>query len=249
MARMRLREIAATAVSQCGNMAGVSAEGTLPLPFLAASIPPPPSPQLDAYLDAAATCFARHGIKRTSVQDVAHELRVNRTTVYRQVGNVEDMVRLLLVRELHRFLADVPLEAWPERSPDVVISLLAAVVEHARNHPVLVKVLRDEPELIGPFLVSELPGLIHRVASEIIPLLEHAMQSGFLARLNPMWLAEWLVRVAVSLVVAPPSDDVEEFLSDLLLPVLTPGSSSWRHARRGRYQTEPRHEPGRRSKG
>jgi AcrR family transcriptional regulator len=207
---------------QCGKMAFVSAEGTLPFPSLVAGIPPPPSSQLNAYLDAAATCFARHGIRRTSVQDVARELSVNRTTVYRQVGNVDDMVRLLLARELHRFVAEVPLEIRPDQGPAAVVALLAAVVRHARSHPVLVKVLRDEPELIGPFLVAELPALITRVASEIVPLLKWAMEHGSLANRDPARLADWLVRAAVTLIVAPPPDDLEEFLSDLLLPTLVP---------------------------
>lgn len=200
----------------------VSAERTMPLPTFAAGIPAPPSAQLDAYLDAAAACFARHGIKRASVQDVARELGVNRTTVYRQVGNVDHMVRLLLARELHRFVAEMPLEIRPDRGPAAVVALLAAVVRHARAHPVLKKVLRDEPELIGPFLVAELPAVIDRVATEIVPLLKWAMEQGTLADRNPARLADWLVRAAVTLIVAPPPGDLEEFLSDLLLPTLAP---------------------------
>ena len=73
----------------------------LALPGLATGIPAPPPASLDPFLDAAARCFARHGIKRMSVQDVARELRVNRATVYRQIGNVDQQVRLLLARDLH----------------------------------------------------------------------------------------------------------------------------------------------------
>lgn len=213
---------------QCAKMAVMNAESSVPFPTLVAGIPPPPSSQLDAYLDAAATCFARHGIRRTSVQDVARELRVNRTTVYRQVGNVDDMVRLLLARELHRFIAEVPLEIRPDQGPAAVVALLSAVVHHARSHPVLVKVLRDEPELIGPFLVAELPALINRVASEIAPLLKWAMEHGSLASRDPVRLADWLVRAAVTLIVAPPPDDLEEFLSAMLLPTLVPSAAGRR---------------------
>jgi AcrR family transcriptional regulator len=210
----------------------VSPGNPVPLPSLAARIPPAPSPQLNAYLDAAAECFARHGIRRSSVQDVARRLGVNRTTVYRQVGNVDDMVRLLLARELHRFLEQVPVDIRPERGPAAVVALLAAVVHHARTHPVLVKVLRDEPEIIGPFLVAELPALINRVATEIVPLLRWAMEQGSLADRDPARLADWLVRTAVTLILAPPDDDVEEFLSDLLLPTLVPVERSGPRARR-----------------
>jgi hypothetical protein len=97
-----------------------------------------------------------------------------------------------------------------------------------------VKVLRDEPELIGPFLVAELPALINRVAAEIVPLLKWAMEQGSLADRDPARLADWLVRAAVTLVVAPPADDLEEFLTDLLLPTLVPAGPVGRRSGRKR---------------
>lgn len=211
--------------------AHVGTAETVPLPSLISNIPLP-APELDSYLDAAAECFARHGIRRASVQDVARRLGVNRTTVYRQVGNVDDMVRLLLARELHRFLAQASLDVDPRRTPSAVVALLASVVRHARAHPVLVKVLRDEPEIIGPFLAAELPSLITRVSGEIVPLLRWAMDQGALSKRDPDRLADWLVRTAVTLILAPPPDDLEEFLSDLLMPVLVPVNARGGRSRR-----------------
>jgi AcrR family transcriptional regulator len=199
-----------------------SAEAVLPLPVLSEGIPGPPPPELDVYLDAALACFTRHGIQRTSVQDVARELRVNRATVYRQVGNVEQMVRLLLARELHHLLQRLPTQLAESSGPDTVVQLLAAIVDYARSHPVLVKVLADEPELIGPFLVSDLPSLVARVANQLAPLLEWGMRTGQLAPRDPVVVAEWLVRTALTLVIAPPPGDVRRFLAELLVPALTP---------------------------
>src|SRR5689334_6587328 len=95
------------------------------LPRLARGLPAPPPASLDVYLDAAARCFARYGVQRTSVQDVAQELRVNRTTVYRQVGNVESMVRLLSAREIHRLLAALAQHARQHLTPSDVVELIA----------------------------------------------------------------------------------------------------------------------------
>ena len=50
------------------------------LPHPIAGLPSLPPSSLDQYLDAASRCFARYGIRRVSVQDVAKELGVNRTT-------------------------------------------------------------------------------------------------------------------------------------------------------------------------
>lgn len=191
------------------------------LPTLASALPAPPR-SIDPFLDAAARCFARHGIGRTSVQDVARELKVDRTTVYRQVGNIPSIVRLLAGRELHRLLEDLPTRLTGLRGPEAVVDLLATLVEAGRGHPVLEKVLRDEPELIGPFIVAELPMMIDLVAAAAAPILQSAMDVGELAARDATHLAQMLVRLCLPLALAPPPGDVREPLAELLLPVLTP---------------------------
>ncbi|HZN14733.1 MAG TPA: TetR/AcrR family transcriptional regulator [Acidimicrobiales bacterium] len=194
----------------------------LPLPVLQERLPPAPPPELDPYLDAAARCFARHGIARTSVQDVARDMGINRATVYRKVGTVDDMVRLLAARELYALTTVVAgLELKADTGPAVVVRLVATVVRHARNHPVMRKVLTDEPELIGPFLITYLPDAVRQVAERITPALKWAQRNGALARRDPTILAEWVVRIAASLILDPlPDDEVESFLSEVLTPAL-----------------------------
>ena len=200
---------------------GSSGAALFEWPTTAPDLAAPPPTELDPFLDAAARCFARHGIRRTSVQDVAAELRVNRTTVYRQVGTIEQQVRLLLARDLHRLLETLPGALSATTGPHVVVDLLAALVEFARAHPVLAKVLADEPELIGPFLVSEHDEVVSRVAVTLVPMLTAAMSSGVLAPRDPRVLAEWLVRLGISLILAPPRD-LRAFLTELLVPALAP---------------------------
>jgi AcrR family transcriptional regulator len=192
------------------------------LPALVTGLPDPPPAALDPFLDAAAECFARFGIQRTSVQDVAQLMRVNRTTVYRQVGNVESMVRLLAARDLHRVLSDLPNHFGADDGPDALIALLAAIIEFARAHPVVAKVLADEPQLIG-LLLEDYPEAMARLADAVTPLLRAAMESGRLARRDPGVLAEWIARVGVTMILAPPAGSADEFLREILLPVLEPG--------------------------
>lgn len=198
----------------------------LDLPTLVAGIPAPPQPSLDPYLDAAARCFARHGVSRCSVQDIAADLRVSRATVYRQIGNVDAAVRLLLARELHRLLSEMPAVLALPLGPQTIVDLVASIVSFARSHPVLDKVLRDEPELIGPFLVTDLDELIGRVVGAVAPLLASAMDAGWLARRDPAVVADWLVRLSISLVLAPPARPLAEHLGELLVPALTPEVAS-----------------------
>ena len=193
----------------------------LELPVLVRGLPAPPPASLDPFLDAAARCFARYGVRRTSVQDVAAELRVNRTTVYRQVGNVESMLRLLSARELHRLLGEVHRSLDATMGPEAVIDLLVAVVQQVRAHPVVAKVLADDRAVIGAGL-DEVPAVLGRIAAAIVPVLEAAMDTGHLARRDPVVVAEWLARIGGSAVVAPPPGDLAMFFRELLLPALEP---------------------------
>ncbi len=182
-----------------------------------------PPPELDRYLDAASRCFARHGLMRTSVQDVARELGVNRTTVYRQVGNVDQMARLLGARDLWRMFDALAAGASVGiRTPEMIVIALEFVVSQGRSHPVLAKMLADEPHAVSIRVLGELPKVLTRLVDATAPLLASAMDSGAIARTDPRILAEWLVRLAVTLVLVPPLTDLRTFLEELLTPILTP---------------------------
>ena len=204
---------------------GDTVSDILDLPSLAERLPPLPAANLDACLDAAARCFARHGVSRTTVPDVARELGVSRTTVYRQVGTVDELARLLFARELHRLLAVVPQRLGAETAVDAIVGVASLIVTYARQHPVLAKILDDEPEVAGSYLTTGLPDLVARVVPVVAPVLDRAAAEGAIARRDPEVLAEWLVRLITSLVLVPPRGGVQPFLDEVLRPVLTPAGS------------------------
>lgn len=185
-------------------------------------LPPRPDPALDPYLDAAARCFVRYGIARTSVQDIAREVGVNRTTVYRQVGNVGQATRLLVSREMHRVLAGLPARVAGLSGPEAAIELLAVVVEEALAHPVVNKLLADERELLGALLADGIPQLFREIADRVAPLIELSVRAGIIAERDPQIVADWLSRIAVTVLVSPPRTPLRRFLSELLVPALKP---------------------------
>jgi AcrR family transcriptional regulator len=194
----------------------------LPLAAVLHGLPPVPPSSLDPVLDAAATCFARYGVRRTSVQDVAKQLGVNRTTVYRQVGNIEQMASLLAVRETHRTLATLPRRmSWPI-GPRAIVTMMATLVTEAREHPVLAKMLADERDVIGSMLAGDAPQLLNRISTALAPLIAMAMRTGHIAQRDPAVIAEWLVRICGSLILVEAPGRVEDFLAELLIPALTP---------------------------
>lgn len=196
------------------------------LPRLLTGVQGVPSPQLDPFLDAASRCFARFGIRRTSVQDVARELGVDRTTVYRQVGTVPQMVRLLAARDMHRIVSSLPDRVPVPFGPESLVESMVMVIDEARAHPVLSKVLHDDPDSITLSSLAELTPVLARTATTLGPMLGLVMTSGAIARRDPDVLAEWLVRLVVTLVLVPPIGDLRRFLSEILLPALDPATSS-----------------------
>jgi len=70
-------------------------------------LPARPDPDLDRVLDAVERCLARFGVRRTSMTDIARELGVARTTLYRQVRSLEEAVSLVASRRFHRFLDEL----------------------------------------------------------------------------------------------------------------------------------------------
>jgi AcrR family transcriptional regulator len=213
-------------VSKAVTAAAVAEPSVLDIGIRLSGIPPVPDAALDTYLDAAARCFSRFGITRTRVPDVAAEIGVSRVTVYRQVGTVEDMARLLLARDLNRLLETLPAAIDGAVGPETIVRMVETIIEHAHAHPVLTKVLRDEPQVLGPLLVSDLGTVAGRVADVVAPILDALMTSGQLARRDPRIVAEWLVRQTVTLILAPPAGGLRGYLSELIVPALTPPTSA-----------------------
>src|SRR2546423_62340 len=82
----------------------------------------------DAVLDATVDCVARYGLAKTSLSDIAREMGVAPSTVYRKVGTVENAVRLVMAREGHRQLARMPELIAGITGPRVITVCLAETI-------------------------------------------------------------------------------------------------------------------------
>lgn len=54
--------------------------------------------RLERILDAAYACFARHGVRRTTMDDIAIAAEMSRAAVYQHVQNKDDVFRRLTIR-------------------------------------------------------------------------------------------------------------------------------------------------------
>jgi AcrR family transcriptional regulator len=197
-----------------------SSDGIDPLAGMLTRLPERPSPTLDRALDATAACLARHGLARTSMTDIARDMGVARSTLYRHFSSVEEAAWTLLARESYRFFDRFGQVVASGAGPDAVVELATEFVRFASTHPVVARLLHEEPDFVGRVVSRHFAQLVDYAAAVVTPLVETAMAAGVLRRRDPARLAQWMGRVVAICILAPPEGDLEGLLEEMLLPVL-----------------------------
>ncbi|HEY3603111.1 MAG TPA: helix-turn-helix domain-containing protein [Sporichthyaceae bacterium] len=91
---------------------------------------------LTRILDAAAEEFSRHGVRRTSMDDVARRAKVGRNTVFRRLGSKDELVHAVLGREMVRLFGDLERVVADVTGPlERLVSIFATTVRALRAHP------------------------------------------------------------------------------------------------------------------
>src|ERR1700730_12546787 len=111
-------------------------------------------PQRVRLADAALRCFARQGIAKTTLDDVARSAGCSRATVYRVFpGRKDGLMSAVVDTEVARFFSGLALRMGA--ASDLEEVLVAGMTEAARRltqHPGLSFLLEHEPEVILPHL-------------------------------------------------------------------------------------------------
>ena len=191
-------------------------------PLLAEQLPGPPPASLDPVLDATVECISRHGLAKTSLSDIARELGVAPSTVYRKVGSVENAAQLVMAREGHRLLERMPEVIAGIEGPQVITVFLAECIETTRRNPMVDKIMRDEIDWVGRLATRRLEDSFNRSAESSVPRLERAMAAGYVRRQDALALGHWIARITFTCLLAPPPGDLLAALDAILLPVLDP---------------------------
>ncbi|MCV7013399.1 TetR/AcrR family transcriptional regulator [Mycolicibacterium madagascariense] len=182
-------------------------------------------------LDAAEACYERRGVSRTTVDDIAKEASVHRTTVYRYFGTRDDVLAFVLLRETadvidsaeRAMLAD---GAFGDRLLDALDGAIGAV-EQSRWLSVLFS-----PDSLTMTVSAAASGAFRdRIRDVLRPHVEAGKASGDVReQLDPDAVADWLVRVAQMLLMDHLTTRPDEtrpqrraLLRDFVIPgILTP---------------------------
>jgi TetR/AcrR family transcriptional regulator len=121
--------------------------------------------RVDAILDAAYVCFTRHGVRRTTMDDLARQAGMSRPAVYQYVRNKEDAFQRLVRRLLDETLAASRAGMESERG---LARRLAAALE--AKLALVTRVWRDSPAH-----AAELLSIDARMSADLIADFDEAM--------------------------------------------------------------------------
>ncbi len=174
-------------------------------------------------VDATLACIARHGLAKTTFDDVAREAGCARATLYRYFGGKRQLVRVTIAHEAARVAARVR-EATDDKSTlaDAVVAMVVEAARELRTHEALQFVFAFEPELVLPHVTFDAGNrFIAAAGAAVAPALARFLPAERTSRAG-----EWLARVVLAYAVSPtsPIDLTDESAArDLLHEFVLPG--------------------------
>ncbi|MEX0665632.1 MAG: TetR/AcrR family transcriptional regulator [Acidimicrobiia bacterium] len=150
---------------------------------------------------AAATlsCLARHGISKTTIDDIAREAGCSRATLYRYFGGKAELVQTVVRAEAARVAGTVRAAAdTTDTLEDAVVAMLHTAGYELGEHPALRFVADFEPERLLPHLTfAGGERFLARAGAAIAPSLERFLPG------RAERAAEWVARVGLTLWLCP----------------------------------------------
>lgn len=177
----------------------------------------------DRILEAGIEAASMFGIARLTVGDVAKRAGVSRPTLYKYFRSKEELVAAAVAREADRMVASV---VSPDLDPDPLRALesgILAVLTVTREHPLLDRLIRTEPETLLPLILEDGGAVSLRVRTAIETVLDQRFQP-----LDPVTMrryADLITRLLISYAVNAP-DDPPEVVARIVAAVLVHGGIS-----------------------
>ncbi|MCW2944375.1 MAG: transcriptional regulator, TetR family [Actinoallomurus sp.] len=175
-------------------------------------------------VNAAEGCFARYGVGKTTVEDIAAAAGLSRATVYRSfAGGRDEVILTVILRDLRRFLDHLAGRLSREPSvPDAIVEGVIDAVAFVRGEPRVAALLT--PEAAGhtqAAVVGAAENVLDLCADYVRPHFEIAQREGLLrADITVEGAVEFLFRIISSMIVMPREDEPREFLRTYVVPAL-----------------------------
>lgn len=200
-----------------------------PVPPILQRILSEPSADSVKVLDSALSAFMDFGIKRTSMGEIARRAGISPATLYRRFESKNDLVEAVTIREAQRFVAKIDKRVQTvSGSEDQLVEIFVAFISAIAGNPLLLRLLRTEPDLVLPRLTTEAGPILAVGRTYLAAKLRELSDSGDDADFDPDLIAEIMARLAQSLALTPdgliPIEDEaagREFARRTLLPMVS----------------------------
>jgi AcrR family transcriptional regulator len=172
-------------------------------------------------LAAAVEAAATHGLSRLSVADVAKRAGLSRPTLYKHFPSREALVAAAVQREAHAIIAEVGalVDAVDEPRAALEAGVLLAL-RLVRDHPLLDRVVRTEPEALVPLLTTDAAPVMAAIRQPVVEMVGRKLPH--LDAVVVRRLADMLARLLVSYALSAP-DDPPEVVAALVADLVTHG--------------------------
>jgi AcrR family transcriptional regulator len=174
--------------------------------LLALALDPEVEPVADAIseriLDAALELATASGIRNLTMDDVSQRAAVGRMTVYRRFGSKAAVLDALAIRECRRCLEAISSGLHPTQpAAERLAALFVATMKVIRQHPLLARLARVEPEALLKELTRDGSAIFRMVTAFLLSVID----AGQLSAVDPAVAAEICVRLGASFVLMPDS--------------------------------------------
>lgn len=155
-------------------------------------------------LNAAEACLLETGASGRIHGRIAERAGVSRPTVYKYVGDQQAVVDALLLREANRCLAAVqPILSRPGLLRERLIDGVTFIVTYIRDHALFQGLMREYPDIVLPWLTTHAEPMLRRGLPAMAGHVQQGAMPGRALRTDPAVIAEWGVRLAISLITTP----------------------------------------------
>jgi AcrR family transcriptional regulator len=180
--------------------------------------------QASAVLDAAADCYLRLGVTKTTAADIASAAGISRATLYRRFSSHEVIFMAVLERESAAMAAEASAELASIADPaDRLVESMVFSISRVGDRPVHAAIFSGESAAWAAGRPIRLDALRRIGEAAIRPMLGPAIDGGLLPRDAVADLTDWILRILLSYAAIPgPAelrpDDIRRQLRAWFLP-------------------------------
>lgn len=179
----------------------------------------------DVVLDATRSALLELGVKRTTFAEVARRANMSRATLYTHFPDARTAITSVLTRELASLMTASQSMVGPTAHARLMNTLWGGV-RRLQDHPVLSKVMDEDPDLLLPYVTTRF-GKVQQVALELlVGIVIDGHADGSIRGGRPTTIATSILLAVQSAILGQQIPQVDEDAVSTLLDVIDRGLRS-----------------------